>query len=228
MSNKKDYLKTHYNPELKPFTDYPNKFINYLIEKNKIKKNSKVLDLCCGRGEFINEFINFGCEGFAVDIDDICLKYFPKIDYKNCDLTKDKIPWEDNTFDVIFNKSVIEHFSEPHEIIKECYRVLKPGGIIITLTPSWKHNINNFYDDYTHKQPFNIISIGIIHESANFRDINSEYFIQLPKLWKKNLFSKFMLLVSIMVRYLAPNNFKKKFKFIKFSKEVMLICTGKK
>ena len=78
------------------------------------------------RGEFINEFINFGCEGFAVDIDDICLKYFPKIIYKECDLVKDKLPFNDDNFDVVFNKSVIEHFHNPENMLSEAYRVLNP------------------------------------------------------------------------------------------------------
>ena len=180
MNIKKNYVKTIYNDKSKPFTKYPNKLINYLIETYNIKKDSKVLDVCCGRGEFINEFINFGCEGFAVDIDDICLKYFPKIIYKECDLVKDKLPFNDDNFDVVFNKSVIEHFHNPENMLSEAYRVLKPGGLIITLTPSWIHNIKNFYDDFTHVQPYNKVSLKDSHEMMNFIEVKSRNFIQLP------------------------------------------------
>lgn len=228
MNIKENYIKTIYSEKSKPFTKYPNKLINYLIKTYNIKKESKVLDLCCGRGEFINEFINFGCEGFAVDIDNICLKYFPKIIYKECDLVKDKLPFNDDNFDVVFSKSTIEHFHNPENMLSESYRVLKPGGFIITLTPSWTHNIKNFYDDFTHVQPYSKVSLKEAHEMMNFIEVKSRNFTQLPVLWKKNLFSKFMLLVSLLARCLAPNYLKKKSKFIFYSKEVMLICTGKK
>ena len=228
MSNKNNYLNTIYDPNSKPFTDYPKKLIKYLTQKYKIKNNSKILDLCCGRGEFINEFIENGCEGFAIDIDDKCQEYFPKINFKSCDLSKDKLPWNDNTFDVVFNKSVIEHFHTPEHMLSETYRVLKSEGIIITLTPSWTHNMKNFYDDFTHVQPYNLVSLKDSHLIMNFKQVKSEYFIQLPVLWKNNLWSKIMTLISIIIRNLIPDYFKKKSKFINFSKEVMIICTGKK
>ena len=56
-------------------------------------------------------------------------------------------------FDVIYSKSVIEHFYYPEKILKEAYRVLKPGGIIITLTPDWEFIYKSFYEDFTHRTP---------------------------------------------------------------------------
>ena len=228
MTLSKNYLKNIYDPIQKPFTNYPKNLINFIIKKNTIKDNSRVLDVCCGRGEFLNEFILNGLEGHGVDIDDICLKYFPKIKYHQADLSKDPFPFEDNFFDVIFSKSVIEHFYYPESIIQESYRVLKPGGKIITLTPSWIHNKDSFYDDFTHKQPFNKTSIYDLHKIFQFKEIKADYFIQLPILWNENLFSKLMKFISFLVRVLVPNILKKRFKFVFFSKEIMLICTAKK
>ena len=37
----KNYLETVYNVQNKPITDYPQKFIIYLIKRFKIKKNKK-------------------------------------------------------------------------------------------------------------------------------------------------------------------------------------------
>ncbi len=47
------------------------------------------------------------------------------------------IPFEDNTFDLIYHSHVLEHFSKNDGInfIAECYRVLKPGGIIRVVIP---------------------------------------------------------------------------------------------
>ena len=224
----KNYLDVVYDQKEKPFTTYPKKLVSHLIRRFNIEINSKVLDVCCGRGEFINEFINLGLEGHGVDINDTAKKHFPALSLKLVDLEKDKLPYNDDEFDIVFNKSVVEHFLSPEKIIKECYRVLKPGGIIITMTPSWEHNLKNFYDDFTHKQPFNLTSIKDLHKTSNFSQIKAELFIQLPQLWKKNVLSKILYFISLLTRIFVPNSLKKNSKFIFFSKEIMILCSAKK
>lgn len=46
-------------------------------------------------------------------------------------------PFEDETFDYIFNEHLIEHISYPEglQMLSECYRVLKKDGVIRTSTP---------------------------------------------------------------------------------------------
>jgi predicted SAM-dependent methyltransferase len=52
------------------------------------------------------------------------------------DATK-QFPIADNSFDVVFSEHMIEHISLPDgmAMIKECYRTLKPGGVIRLATP---------------------------------------------------------------------------------------------
>lgn len=52
------------------------------------------------------------------------------------DVTK-PLPFEDNTFDYIFGEHLIEHltYKDGLRMVKECYRVLKPGGKIRIATP---------------------------------------------------------------------------------------------
>jgi ubiquinone/menaquinone biosynthesis C-methylase UbiE len=76
-------------------------------------------------------------------------------------MANEKLPYEDNFFDVIYSKSVIEHFHYPDIIFNEAYRVLKPGGIIITLTPEWQYIYKSFYEDFTHRTPFTSVSLKI-------------------------------------------------------------------
>lgn len=47
------------------------------------------------------------------------------------------IPFADNTFDAVYHSHVLEHFTrtDAGTFIKECYRVLKPGGIIRIAIP---------------------------------------------------------------------------------------------
>ena len=115
-----------------------------MVKRYKIQENSKILEIGCGRGEFINEFVNLNMVGYATDESDIAKKNYPNLIFSKTDLTIEKMPYEDNFFDVIYSKSVIEHFYYPEKILKEAYRVLKPGGIIITLTPDWEFIYKSF------------------------------------------------------------------------------------
>ncbi len=49
-----------------------------------------------------------------------------------------KMPFSDNTFDGIFTEQFVEHISleSMHIFSKECFRVLKPGGVIRHTTPN--------------------------------------------------------------------------------------------
>ena len=143
-------------------------------------------------------------------------------------MTKDKLPFEDNFFDVIYSKSFIEHFYHPEKIFEEAYRVLKPGGLIITLTPEWRYIYKSFYDDFTHRVPFTNESLQDIHKINNFTVLNVESFIQLPILFNKNYISKFFYILSFLTRILVPEYFRMKNKWIRFSKEIMLLSIAKK
>ena len=77
MSNA-NYVNVIYNPSSKPFTDYPSKLINYLIKRYKLAKNSSLLELGCGRGEFLKEFIDQGMIGYGVDISDYAKSFLKK------------------------------------------------------------------------------------------------------------------------------------------------------
>lgn len=49
------------------------------------------------------------------------------------------IPYDSETFDVVFADNVMEHLSEPEKVFKEIHRVLKPGGVVLFKTPNRSH-----------------------------------------------------------------------------------------
>lgn len=224
----KNYLETFYNVENRPFTNYPKKLIIYLIKRFKLEKNQKVLELGCGRGDFLNEFVNNGLEGYGVDLLDYCKKFFPNLNFKKVDMSNEKLPYEDNSFDIIFSKSIIEHFYYPDKIFKEAYRVLKPDGTIITLTPEWQYIYKSFFEDFTHRTPFTSVSLSNIQEMSGFKNIKVESFKQLPIIFENNFFSKIFSFFSFLTRVLVPEKLRMKNKWIRFSKEIMLLSVARK
>jgi SAM-dependent methyltransferase len=50
-----------------------------------------------------------------------------------------RIPYDDATFDLIFSDNVFEHLDDPAAVLRECGRVLKPGGLVMFKTPNKHH-----------------------------------------------------------------------------------------
>ena len=224
---KKNYVSTIYDIENKPLTtQYPEELTSYLCKRFDITEKQKLLEPGLGRGEFLYQFSkkNIDCYGFDfVEFENYFSDF--SFNYKIHDCMKnEELPYEDNFFDVIYSKSFIEHFYYPEKIFIEFYRILKPGGIIISLTPDWTTIYETFYEDFTHRTPFTIESLKDIHKMSGFKDIHTEKFTQLPSVWN----NKVMEILSNITKYIAPNFLRKKYKWIKFSKEIMLLSYAKK
>ncbi len=67
------------------------------------------------------------------------------IQVKPCDLTKERLPFADETFDVVIFSEVIEHLRvHPIILLREIRRVLKTGGYVIVTTPNVARLTNVF------------------------------------------------------------------------------------
>ena len=223
MTEKKDYVEIIYNTNDRPLTEYPDKLTKYLADRFCLIEGAKILDLGCGRGEFLRGFIRSGLLGYGFDQSDSAKELCSEAEIKTGNLEK-KLPYEDNSFDYIYSKSVIEHFYYPEKLVEEIYRVLKPGGLVITMTPDWEVIYQMFYEDYTHRTPFtrkSLINIFLIH---GFKNVSCEKFRQLPFLWKM----PWLWPMTSLIAWFCPDWMKKSSKLVRFSKEMMLLCSAVK
>lgn len=216
------YLEVVYNQKTKPYTDYPRQLCEHLFKRFDMKKGDKLLDIGCGRGDFARGFKNLGLQVFGIDREIGDLEMLKGIEVKSLDFEKDSFPFNSETFDFVFSKSVIEHLWNPEHFIKECYRILKPKGTIVVMTPDWQSQRLIFYDDYTHRHPYTPTALKDLLKIYEFKEVSSEIFYQLPVLWKHTwlkLFSKFLQITG-PVKKIHKN------KFIRWSRELMVLSSG--
>jgi SAM-dependent methyltransferase len=214
------YLKIIYSKERKPYTSYPEQLCNFIAKSYFKKEYNTLLDVGCGRGDHLTEFQRMGFQCKGIDKTEEAKELAKNIEIGNVDVEKEPLPFKDNSFDVVFNKSLLEHLNYPDNFMRETYRVLKPGGRLIILTPDWESNYKMFYGDYTHKTPFTIDSLGDINSIFGFNIIEVKKFRQLPVLWKYPA----LIFFSKVLYYLPKSNIK----YIKYSKEIMLLSVGEK
>lgn len=105
----------------------------------KMKPSFSCLDYGAGRGNV--QQMNFkGIAKFVagVDPDEELFKnqYLDEAKQLN---TNNNIPYDDETFDLVYSDNVMEHIQNPKIVFQEIYRVLKPGGLFISKTPNKWH-----------------------------------------------------------------------------------------
>jgi SAM-dependent methyltransferase len=113
-------------------------FRDFILQR--IDREARILDYGAGRGHV--EQMNFkGLVEFVAGVDpDPAVHENPYLDEARVlPLPSAKIPYEDNSFDVVFADNVMEHVADPIVTFQEVRRVLKPGGIFIAKTPNKWH-----------------------------------------------------------------------------------------
>lgn len=98
--------------------------------------NSVLLDIGCGRdatwlkavAPSFREAHGIDPEALDTSFDNITLAHGSAYE----------LPFEDSYFDVIATRNVVEHLDDPARALRECRRVLRPGGKMFILTPNMR------------------------------------------------------------------------------------------
>ena len=218
----KNYLSVAYDDDSHPYTDYPKKLCAYMFESFGLKEGMKMLEPGCGRGEFLKNFKDLGLDVVGVDISHEATDFNNELDVRVCDLENETFPFDDNTFDIIYSKSFIEHLYYPEKYLEEAYRVLKPNGLLLTLVPDWESQYKIYFDDFTHRTPFTQISLKDAYKMYDFNEVEVFKFRQLPIVWKYPSINYLCALISPLIPVRTQT------KFFRWSRELMLVGVGKK
>jgi 2-polyprenyl-3-methyl-5-hydroxy-6-metoxy-1,4-benzoquinol methylase len=99
-------------------------------ELKRICNPVSVLDVGCGRNQLVSSFQELGIEAVGIDIS------HNERHKPNVLASGEKMPFKDDTFDLITCIEVIEHMFYPTAFVKESRRVLKDGGYLYLTTPT--------------------------------------------------------------------------------------------
>jgi ubiquinone/menaquinone biosynthesis C-methylase UbiE len=146
----------------------------------------KILDFGCGCGRVaLPMYFDHGALTHACDIDASATAYLGRvlpIDVRTTPF-KPPLPYDDNTFDVVYSISIWTHLVEADQLawLAEMRRIIKPGGYLMPTTSSYKaiehRKINMKIPAWQDVEPEHLREAGILYrESATLRSHADKYF----------------------------------------------------
>ena len=156
--------------------------IDYLPYLEKLpfnKEDIKVLDLGCGRGEWLELLNEKGYKAKGIDLNRVMVAKSKQLglNAEEYDAIEYLKSLKNNSLSVITGFHIIEHL--PFEVLidmyKEAYRVLKPGGVVIFETPNPENvfvGTSNFYTDPTHINPIPPITSQFTLEHLGYKEVS--------------------------------------------------------
>jgi SAM-dependent methyltransferase len=227
------YLDVRYSEERAPRGAYPEALCAWVLE-NVYGTTGRLLDLGCGRGDHLTAFERLGFDVVGADASTPPPELARRHAIRTVDLDSEPLPFPEDEFDFVFAKSIVEHLDDPIRVLAETLRVLRPGGVIVVMTPSWEHmHWGPFYADPTHVSPFTAPALRDALALAGFAKPSVQNFRQLPLLWRHPSFTPVAQVLAALPLPYRPYRERAPWpdglnKAIRFSKEVMLLGTAGK
>lgn len=191
------------------FQNWHNKLLNG-------NKEAKILDLGTGSGGFAKQLKEIGCTNlYGTDIDDYRQADVKSLyrEFKPADLSSDRLPWPDNTFDIVTAWCVLPHLENPFYCVREINRVLKKGGLFLFAVPhlTSKSSIDYFrkHKNFGHYRPTNnhliLFTDAIIQKAVlkYFKLVDDEYAVR-PKIFEKGVKGKIRAVAYSLINKFFP------------------------
>ncbi len=142
---------------------------------------SNVLDLGCGRGEFLELLRENHITGHGIDINQVMLEYCRKKELRveEADALEYLHTRPDNSLDGIFSAQLIEHYSPKrlHRLLQACFDKLQSQKHLVleTQNPQSLYALSHFYRDLSHEKPVHPDALQFLLKTVGFQDVHVEY-----------------------------------------------------
>ena len=140
---------------------------------NQLPEGAKVLDIGCGKGELLNKLSQYRPDLDCYGVDFTPATPYPGYQHIRGDATQ--LPFDNEQFDLVISKQLIEHMQDGSTLIAELQRVLKPGGYGYLDCPDVRGTSPlihpNFYDDPTHVRPYTCNALQRLFELHQLKPI---------------------------------------------------------
>ncbi len=168
------------------------KATNWLIEQGDFSKDSRVLEVACNMCTTSIELAQtYGCQIVGVDMDSHVLEQ-ARVKIADAGLEDKihiqrgnalKLPFPDNSFDIVINEAMLTMLrgEAKEKAIKEYWRVLKPGGRLLT------HDVSYISDDMetklhqlgqtinAHVEPLHVKHWQSLFQQTGFSDVQTNH-----------------------------------------------------
>lgn len=144
----------------------------------------KILDCGVAGGGFIKDLYQAGYRNlYGVDLDNYLTPEVAKLftEFKDADLSFDKVTWPDGFFDILTAWCLIPHLENPHNFIREAYRLLQPNGLLIFSTVNITSRPNRRY--FLHHRDF-----------PGYHENNNHISLLTPAIFQKTILRYFELI----------------------------------
>jgi SAM-dependent methyltransferase len=145
------------------------------------REAAPVLDVGCGRGEFLVLLREAGIEGRGVDLDADMVAYArgEGLDVEQADAVEHLQRLADGSLGGIFAAQLVEHLPATTlvRLLELASVKLRPGGMLIaeTINPLSPLALRNYYADLTHAQPLVPETLELLARQAGFDSVELRY-----------------------------------------------------
>lgn len=135
-----------------------------------------IIDIGCGRGEFLSVLKENKFHGIGVDMNKSMVERANKLDLEAVenDAYSYLLDKKTDSFAAITGFHIVEHipFEVLMKIFEQCYRTIAPGGFVLFETPNPQAlsvGANTFYLDPSHQRPIPPQLLAFMLESVGFK-----------------------------------------------------------